>query len=81
MRTFILQTVRDALPGALFAIALVLIYSVVQWNDDRVNRQETALICPPEVGGLVFTHSGFTRLDLARPGSVSLNCYYARRKG
>lgn len=79
--SFILQTIRDALPGALFAALLVLIYAVVQLNDDRTERREKALVCPSEVDGLVFTHSGFTKLDLARPGAISLNCYYSRRKG
>lgn len=86
--SFVLQTAYDLLLGALFAVILVLIYAVVQLNDDNTELRhreavQTALACPPRLTeNLIFTHSGFTKMDLARPGSVRLSCYYARgRKG
>lgn len=71
------------LEAALFFLLLVLAYALVQLNDENAELRQkdavrAAVLCPPRVGGWIFTHSGFTKLDLARPGAARLSCYYSR---
>lgn len=81
--SFVLQTLRDALPGVLFAAVLILVYAVVQLNDNLTEARQkeavqSALLCPSRLGELLFSHSGFTKLDPTQPDSVKISCYYAR---
>lgn len=78
-----LLIIRGWLTGTLAGLVLVLAYAVAQLNDDLAEARQkeavqSALLCPPRLGGMIFTHSGFTKLDLARPGSARLSCYYSR---
>lgn len=75
------QIARDALPGVLFALLIVAVYTVVQTVEEnrelrRVAAVKAKKMCPDRVGGLVFLHSRFTKLDASRPARLS--CYYSR---
>ena len=73
--SFLLKTLRDALPALLVTATFLLVYVLVQWNDGRVEKMTRSSACPNQVNGPVFTHSGFTQLDLNQPEWVRLNCY------
>lgn len=74
--SFVAQTFRDMFPALLATAALLLVYAVVQWNDDRA-AIKSVLVCPDRVRDLVFAHSGFTKVALDRSGFARLSCYYS----
>jgi len=81
--SFVLQVARDALPGVAVALILVLVYAVVQLNDDNVelkakDAKQEAMACPTHLGSMIFSHSGFTKMELGRPGLARLSCYYSK---
>ena len=81
--SFIWQTARDALPGVLAALVLVLIYALVQTVEDNRELQRAAvvkgaMVCPERLGSYIFAHSGFTKTALERPGLARLSCYYSK---
>lgn len=75
---------RNTLTTTLAAVALVAVYAVTQYHQDNVEQRAElqafkARGCPDSWRGKPFAFSAEDRVNLTRPGTVSLACYY--RKG
>ena len=63
------------IPAALFtavaaaSLAAVLLYPPAELP--RTSAVTATMGCPSRINELIFTHSGFTRLDLSRPELIS----------
>lgn len=69
----------------LVVFALLLILALVRVQDEAVTArdelaQRKAVVCPTELDGRKFVFSGYESINLYRPGTSRLICYYKREK-
>ena len=78
------QWALDWLGAVALVGALLAVYAVVDLYNEAVQaraelEQRKAVACPLELHGQQFAFSAYERVNLARPGTAKLVCFYRGR--
>lgn len=81
--TLYLAHAQNWLLGVVAALSLVMVYALVQLNDENVTlRAENHTIkttgCAPSMRGRPLAGAKYDQINLTRPHYSALICYYSR---